>query len=201
MRNEGLLRMVVAGAFLAAFGISAYHRRRAAARVGGHRPERTDEPVVLRVVRVFAALPLYIGFLLYLVHPPWMEWAQVGLPLWLRWLGAGLVLAAVPLTWWVMSHLGTNVTETSLATGDHSLVTTGPYRWVRHPLYTDAILLWTGVSLASANLQLGLFTVIFTLVWMALVIPREEKVLRTELGDEYARYAERTGRLLPRLRR
>jgi protein-S-isoprenylcysteine O-methyltransferase Ste14 len=42
----------------------------------------------------------------------------------------------LPAALWVFSALGRNVSETVLTKGDHELVTAGPYRWIRHPLYT-----------------------------------------------------------------
>jgi hypothetical protein len=65
----------------------------------------------------------------------------------------------VPAAWWVFSSIGRNVTETVLTKADHTLVTTGPYRWLRHPLYATAaallsvtlICLLLGVSVRSVG--------------------------------------------------
>ncbi len=81
--------------------------------------------------------------------------------------------------------------------GQDSLVTYGPYRWVRHPMYSFSFLLFFGFSLLSANWFIGL-TVI---VGLAILVARtsiEESKLIEEFDDEYREYMKRTGRFFPR---
>lgn len=200
MEATDLLRAIAAGVFLLDLAISAHYRRKAETGSGTNRPRRGEEPVGLRLGRIFVAGPLFVGFLVWLVRPSWMAWAALELPSPLRWLGAGLLIATVPLTWWVMRHLGGGVTETVLVAERSELSTTGPYRWVRHPLYTTSLVLWIGASLAAANLLLGFFTLLLGGLYLLLVVPDEERALLREHGAVYRAYRERTGRLLPRLR-
>src|SRR3712207_2495835 len=108
-------------------------------------------------------------------------------------------VAVAALNYGIFSSLGENVTPTAGTREDHKLVTTGPYRWVRHPLYS------AGAALAVAlNLLVGSWfttasgTTALTLLLMRL--PKEEEELIERFGDEYREYAERTGRLFPRFR-
>ena len=199
MDESVLFRAATAAVLVVLLGITARHRRRA--RAGTARPARGDEPVSLRVARVLVAGPLFLGTALHLVRPGWMAFASVDLPVAARWLGVGLMVAAVPASWWVLRHLGKNVTETVLVAGGSRLVTTGPYLRVRHPLYTCSLLLWSGVSLSAANLLLGAFTILYAGMLVGLVIPREEVALLEEHGEAFERYREGSGRLLPRVRR
>lgn len=79
----------------------------------------------------------------------------------------------------------------------HRLVTTGPYRWVRHPLYTVAIALFASLGLMAANWFILLWTVVALIALRLVVIPREEAQLVAKFGDEYRRYRSETGSFLP----
>lgn len=139
----------------------------------------------------------FVGFLAYAVNPAWMSWAEVALPIELRWAGIFLALLSVPLLYWVLSHLGVNVTETGLPRETGGLVTSGPYRWVRHPHYSVGILMWLGISVLSASAFFGLLTLLTLVAWHAVLIPREEAALIRTFRQEYVAYRKRTGRLLP----
>ena len=142
---------------------------------------------------------LFVAILLYLLNPRWMGWAEFALPPWGRWVGVLLGLVAVPAAWWVFTSIGRNVSETVLTKRDHALVTTGPYRWIRHPLYTTGAVLLLAIGLMAANWFVLLFALLAIGSLRLAVIPLEERELVNKFGDEYRRYMARTGRLLPRV--
>jgi protein-S-isoprenylcysteine O-methyltransferase Ste14 len=80
---------------------------------------------------------------------------------------------------------------------DHELVTTGPYRWIRNPLYTAGALLLFGLGLVSASWVLGGVAVL-TIVAMRWRLTTEEAQLESRFGQKYRDYVARTGRFLPR---
>jgi len=143
---------------------------------------------------------LIIVVLLYLLFSPWMLWAQLPIPDWLRWLGVGLGIVSLPFLTWVQHTLGKHWTVSLELQEDHKLVTSGPYRWVRHPMYTVHIVYFFTWVLVSANLLL-LINYLLTTVLIFARIPKEEKMLLEQFGDEYRAYMKRTGRLLPRFHR
>jgi protein-S-isoprenylcysteine O-methyltransferase Ste14 len=105
----------------------------------------------------------------------------------------------VPLFYWLFSSLGNNITPTVAIRKDHDLVTSGPYRWVRHPLYSVGFLAFGAFSLLAAN------WFIFALLILAFIVlmqrtPIEERRLIEHFGDAYREYMQRTGRYLPRLK-
>ena len=108
-------------------------------------------------------------------------------------------MVSVVLIHWVFRSIGRNISETVLTKQDHELVTTGPYRWVRHPLYSSALLLIFSIGLMLGDWLLILFSVVGTIIFRFLVIPAEEERLIAAFGVEYERYISRTGALLPRL--
>jgi protein-S-isoprenylcysteine O-methyltransferase Ste14 len=192
-----MYRWLTLGILLAAVGTSGYFRRRA--RNEGGTIARREEDASLVVLRVVVALPLLGAIMTYIVNPRWMAWSAFDAPEWLRLVGVVLGILAIPSVYWVLSSLGKNVSETVLTKPDHELVTAGPYRWIRHPLYTTGLTLLIGVGLMAANVVLLLFAGLAAIMIRWVVIPREEAALQDRFGDGYRSYMRRTGRLLPRV--
>ena len=191
-----MFRWFALAAFVGCLGISGFYRHRARQ---GETIARGREATVLKLGRALVALPLFGSILLYLLNPRWMAWAEVALPIWGRWAGVVAGLLAVPAALWVFRSIGRNVSETVLTKRDHALVTTGPYRWIRHPLYTTAAVLLLAIGLVAANWFILLFALVAVVSMRRAVIPLEERELVNKFGDEYRRYMARTGRLLPRV--
>lgn len=86
-----------------------------------------------------------------------------------------------------------------MAKQGHDLVETGPYRWIRHPIYLAYLVSYVGGGLLSANLVLTCAPVTMYAILVFLRMGQEEQVLVSLFGQRYIEYMERTGRLLPRL--
>lgn len=192
-----MFRWLALAIFAGSLAISAY-RRAQARRAAGTIPRR-EEPAGLIAGRLAVSLPLFGGVFCYLANPAWMEWSSLALPVWIRWAGVGLGVLVVPAVYWVLTTLGANVSETVLTKASHQLVTNGPYRWVRHPLYTAGILLFASMGLIAANWFILLCAAAAAVAIRFAVVPREERELIEKFGEEYRRYRDGTGALLPRL--
>jgi protein-S-isoprenylcysteine O-methyltransferase Ste14 len=193
--TEPLFRSFFAIILLTAVGLSGFFRRRA--RQSGAIP-RSREGGAMLLLRLAFALPFYLAMVMYIVNPHWMAWSALPLPTAVRWGGVVVGLATLPLIYWVLRSIGRNISETVLTKTEHRLVTRGPYRWVRHPLYTVATTAFVSLGLIAANafiLALGLL--IFVGV-AAFIVPREEAELSAKFGPAYEDYRRRTGGLLPR---
>ena len=181
------------------FAISFHYRR--LARKGGETIARRREGAVFGALRAVFALPLFAAIVAYLINPDWMAWSEFSLSRWVRWIGVAIGGLAIPSAWWLFSNLGRNVSETVLTKSDHALVTSGPYRWIRHPLYATGGALLVAVGLMAANwFILGLASLVVVLMRL-LVVPLEERALLAKFGDDYRRYMQRTGGMFPRLLR
>lgn len=101
-----------------------------------------------------------------------------------------LVLAAA------MKALGRLYTSYLGIQPDHRLITSGPYRFVRHPGYLGEILTMFGIGLSLSSL-VGLALAITSIPLVLYRIPPEEEMLTAEFGDEYREYMKRTRRLIP----
>lgn len=190
-------RCILAAVFLADISISIYYRRKA--KKGGNNIFRKEEGVLLIFARLAVAGPLYGSLIAYMINPGWMLWSVVNGPEWTRIMGMILLFITVPLTYQVMKTIGSNISETVLIKENHKLITTGVYHWVRHPLYSDGLMLFGGAVLVSGNWFMGLFLAISIIALNAYVIPKEEKHLIKKFGEEYLNYMQRTGKLIPKL--
>jgi len=193
-----LFRWIFILVFVGAFSISGYFRRRA--RQTGDVIPRAREGKLSLALRLLFAAPLYLSLLAYMVNPGWMAWSSVSLPTWLRWVAAAAGLGMLPLLVWVFTTIGRNISETYLTKADHALVTHGPYRWVRHPLYAVATAAFFSLGVVAANWFMMAMALAAILGVRLIVIPREEAELMRKFGEEYREYKKRTGTLLPRVK-
>ncbi len=197
MIDEGYYRAFTVVFFVTAMSVSIYFRSRAARQDSNGSRDGASGPamLVMRLAFVFGLL----GFLVtYAVKPEWTNWASMPLLDAVRILGGFMVVVTIPCFFWLFRHLGKNVTPTANTRLEHSLIITGPYRWVRHPMYTAGIAFWMGMSLFAAKWFLLLF-VGAAFVFLMLRTPREEANLQARFGDAYDAYRLRTGRYLPKV--
>jgi len=146
-----------------------------------------------------AALHFFFTLLLYIFYPQPLGWSRFELPLWARWVAVGAGLLVIPFIYWVFRNIGRKISETVLIKSDHELVTSGPYRWIRHPLYVGSLWMLFSLSLIASNWFLLLYSFLGLIAFRWLVIPTEEKELLQAFGDEYREYQNRTGALFPKL--
>jgi protein-S-isoprenylcysteine O-methyltransferase Ste14 len=144
-------------------------------------------------------IPLAAATAVYAFRLPWASWSFVRLPDWLRWAGMGLGVAAVVLIAVVHRALDGSFSPTIHLRRRHVLVTTGPYRWVRHPMYTAYLALFVGAFLLSANWAIGVAGVGVILTLMTVRLAGEERRLEERFGEAWIAYRGSTGAFLPRL--
>ncbi len=197
MANDQLFRWFFIVNFVGMLSLSGYFRFRA--RQSGEAIPRAREGKLALLTRLVFATPLYLPMVGYMLKPEWMAWSVLPLPTGLRWLGAAIGLGTLPLLYWVFSSIGSNISETTLTKEKHILVSRGPYRWVRHPLYTAATIGLVSMSVLAANWFMMMMACVAFVGIAVLVIPREEAELIRKFGIEYQEYMERTGRFAPRL--
>jgi protein-S-isoprenylcysteine O-methyltransferase Ste14 len=120
-------------------------------------------------------------------------------PIWLRWLGAGLLAGGIWLLASAHHHLGKSFHSFVVSKEGQQLVISGPYRWIRHPIYSAYLLSYLGGGLLASNLVLTFVPLIFFSLMILNRIPREEELMRREFGEDYQQLEKHTGRLLPKL--
>ncbi|HEY8825118.1 MAG TPA: isoprenylcysteine carboxylmethyltransferase family protein [Candidatus Limnocylindria bacterium] len=116
-----------------------------------------------------------------------------------RWVGLALVVLGVGFALWAIATLGRHYDLELEIHRDHELVRTGPYRFVRHPIYTGLGLHFVGACLATGNLLLIAGTLLVTFPALYLRAKTEERLLRERFGPAYDAYAREVGMLVPLL--
>jgi protein-S-isoprenylcysteine O-methyltransferase Ste14 len=185
--------LVVVAAFLP-FGL--YHRVRS---VSSERLDRWQEGALILFGLRLSALPLFVAGITWMINPRWMAWSAMPIPTWLRWLGIALVAISCLLVVWTFQNLGKNLTDTVVTRTDHTLVISGPYRYVRHPFYVAIALQMLGGGLATANWFI-LLAGIIPFAFLVARTPIEERKLIDRFGVKYQDYMRRVGRFVPRFK-
>lgn len=159
------------------------------------RSDWTDRALLAGMAVTGVALPFTA------LATPWLNFADYTLPDWLTTAGAILVLPALWLLWRSHADLGANWSPGLELRRDHSLITRGVYRHIRHPMYAG-LWLWCLAQPVLLQNWLGGAAVVpaFALLYV-IRTPREEEMMRDRFGAIYDAYRGRTGRLLPTLAR
>ena len=141
------------------------------------------------------------GFFLMFWENPirWLRLRVLPGDLWVQELGVAITLAGIGVAIWARSYLGRNWSSAVTVKVGHELVRSGPYRFVRHPIYSGLLLALVGTALVRGTVC-GF--VALALVYAAWKIKSslEERMMIATFGAEYLEYARTTGAILPRLR-
>jgi protein-S-isoprenylcysteine O-methyltransferase Ste14 len=111
-------------------------------------------------------------------------------------LGAGIVAAGLAVAIWARTILGRNWSGIVTLKQDHELIRTGPYRRVRHPIYTGLLLGFAGTAIALAQWR-GVLAVLIVLAALWRKLRLEERWLGEAFGADYARYRSEVAALIP----
>jgi protein-S-isoprenylcysteine O-methyltransferase Ste14 len=122
-----------------------------------------------------------------------------GGPVWPVVAGLALMAAGVGLRAWSIVNLGRFFQYQIKVQPGHQVVTSGPYRFVRHPSYTGIAMVLAGIALASGDVWSLLAVAVLGGAGLAVRIRAEERQLTQALGAEYERFAAGRKRLVPRV--
>ena len=194
MRNQLGFRVILSTLYVLVGLIRSYYMRR------GSESDQTisrtrEERLTLPLLKSISVLGTIAG-VVYVFAPQRMKWAALPVPVWSRWVGVGLGAACLPLFLWTHRELGKNWSLALVTKEEHTLVSSGPYRWVRHPMYTVIFLQSLAFFLLSANWVIGIAGLGTSILAVARV-GEEEALMIEEFGDQYQAYMERTGRFVP----
>jgi len=189
--------------FFAASAIRAFwltrtpHWWRRREKVADDRERKQDRPLLLLTTAGMIIVPF-----LYLFTTR-LDFADYSLPatakLVVGSLGAALFVQALWLLWRSHADLGENFSPGLQIKKKHALVTKGVYGEIRHPMYAAHLLWAVAQLLLLQNWIAGPAFLVASLPLYFARIPREEEMMEAEFGEEYLRYVERTGRVVPRL--
>jgi protein-S-isoprenylcysteine O-methyltransferase Ste14 len=112
-------------------------------------------------------------------------------------LGLAFLWAGMGLRWWSFRTLGRYFTFDVMTSSDQPVITTGPYRFVRHPSYAGLLLIFVGIGITEANWLSLAALILLPLLGLMNRIRVEEAALSATLGQRYATYAASRKRLIP----
>jgi protein-S-isoprenylcysteine O-methyltransferase Ste14 len=112
------------------------------------------------------------------------------------WIGTAIVVAGLAFAIWARVFLGRNWSGTVTLKEQHELIRGGPYRWVRHPIYTGLLFAFLGSAIALGQYR-GLLAVLIVFVALWRKLRMEERWLTEIFGDQYVRYRREVAALVP----
>lgn len=155
------------------------------------------EGLIPLAARFLFGIPLFAVVILYIFFPQEASWSYIPLPLYIRTAGLPLGVLALFGIYRVHRELGKYFSSSLVIREGHKLVHSGPYRLVRHPMYTSYLILFIAAFLITQNWAIGLFGTAVIATLMTLRIGKEEALLLEHFGEEYENYRQTTGMFLP----
>ena len=195
--GETVFRIVLVAGITVMTLIALWYKVRAHSQ-GASRDGPREDRISQRALRLLAAVWIAtIGACV--IKPEWLTWSSMPVPTWSRWIGVAAWLVSLGLLVWTYHVLGPNLSDTVETRSGATLVTNGPYRIVRHPMYSSFLGIALGLMFLTANWMIGAGGIS---VWLLMIVrtPQEELALQRAFGDDYRNYSRKTGRFLPRFR-
>lgn len=192
---------LIIGAQLLAMGVvrTYFGAPRAKESAQASHPRRAESAWLTATLGIVALLH-FAAILAYVANPPLLRWSafEVGAPI--RRVAILISCLGVAGEIWAAVSLGTSYSPILRVAEKRVLVTAGPYRWIRHPLYAFWLPVMAGWAVAARNWFILVSGTVLILVLMVMRVPREEAMMLEGFGESYRQYIKRTGRFVPRLR-
>jgi len=120
-------------------------------------------------------------------------------PLWVQWIGLSLEVASAALFWWAI-RASRRARLRFAFDPDHpdSIVSEGPYRFIRHPFYTSYLMFWAGWAVATGWIWAWVPVLAFVVIYVRAARDEEQKFAKSSLAADYSAYASRAGFLWPK---
>jgi protein-S-isoprenylcysteine O-methyltransferase Ste14 len=179
----------VAGSVVRKLYVRGYRQNKVAV----DRENRLDKLLLVVVSLGFIAVPwvyLFTG---------WPAFADYEMPMWAGWFGTVVFAGALVMLWRSHADLGLNWSPIMEIRVEHTLVTRGVYRYMRHPMYSAHFLWAVAQALLLQNWIAGPAFLVTSIPLYLFRVPVEERMMLERFGEEYKLYMSRTGRMFPRI--
>jgi protein-S-isoprenylcysteine O-methyltransferase Ste14 len=198
MNIETIMRVATAILFVVVLTVRKIYEGQSVEEVKAGVAEDRDDARLIGVQSLLLTVSL-LSILVTMIIPRWLAWSFVMLPDWLRWLGVALGASGAALLAWSHRALGENFFGGMKLRRGHQLVQDGPYRWMRHPIYSAFLALgFAWFFLTQSWFAAGAWLLSIAIA-LATRLRAEEEMLAEAFGKEFEAYRARTGRFLPRL--
>jgi len=197
--NKGVFFGIFAGfiAIRGIFSLIAHHSGLSSSFENDHSTKQKEQKgnPIISIIVIICVLALFV---FYGAFPENRNILIVPLPDWLHWLGLALGIISLAQQIWVHITLQKNWLAAKKSGKNNVIIASGPYFWIRHPLYMTLILLLIGLSLVS-GFSMFLLLTLLSIPFFNNVARKEEEIMVQQFGDEYRKYMIYTGRFIPRL--
>ncbi|MBY8996514.1 MAG: isoprenylcysteine carboxylmethyltransferase family protein [Candidatus Thorarchaeota archaeon] len=197
MEEERMFRIIFVVTFSLFAVVRIYYRSQTIGRESEKEESLRDPQTIFLSIVI---LSYFAAMFSYILLPDWIFWAHLDLHVVIRWSGVVLAALGIGLLVWIHHTLGRQYAAKLEIQKEHALIEAGPYKKVRHPMYTVFILFSLAVALIAANLLILIFAILIAIPfhWISR---KEERMLIDQFGEEYQSYMKRSGRFLPPFRR
>jgi protein-S-isoprenylcysteine O-methyltransferase Ste14 len=197
MEEELMFRIIFVLTYAIFGSIRIYYRKQTLGRESEKEESLRDPQTIFLSIVILA---YFATMFIYILLPDWIFWAHLDLHILIRWFGVALGVLIIGLLTWIHQTLGRQYAAKLEIQKEHTLIEAGPYKNVRHPMYTVFISFSLAVALISSNLLILIFAILIAIPfhWIA---QKEERMLTDQFGEDYLSYIDRTRRFLPPIRR
>jgi protein-S-isoprenylcysteine O-methyltransferase Ste14 len=166
------------------------------------RKESKSEKRVTTQEKVLLGLLFLVMFFLPLFYSAttWLDFANYSLPNWAGWLGTVLIILSLLVFWRSHADLGLNWSPSLEIRTEHKLITNGIFGYIRHPMYASQWIWVIAQPLLLQNWVAGFLNLFVFIVFYALRVRAEEKMMLDTFGNEYLEYMNKTGAVLPKIK-
>jgi len=202
LTDELLYAALFTLSFIAFWVVRGYYIRKT--RDPSARRTRAERKVAMKKegwtgIALIILIPVeFVIVILYIINPVWLSLTFLIVPELLRWFGLFLTMVSIPIVVWVHQTLGRAYSYALETKSDQTLITSGPFSRVRHPLYSAHNIFNLGMILLTLNIPLTIYA-IFGVPFTYTRMKDEERMMVTRYGFEYEVYMKRTGRIFPKI--
>ena len=197
MQTEAIFRILLPGLVIG-FALHRGYYVKTHSRPEDVTLKKRDEGPVSKIAGLLGVAG-FLSTFLYVINPVWLSFAHLPFPVWIRWAGVGLAIAGFFLLQWAQVTLGRSWSDTPRMMKEQALVISGPYRTIRHPIYTSFLFILGSTLFISSNGLIGLCWTGMTILEILSRIQFEEALMIDYFGNPYREYIKPTGRLLPKI--
>lgn len=196
MLSETVVRIIFAIIFFSIFSVGFYFRLKAHRQNDRFERMKNEGKITFLILRLCGAV-LWFTALFFPFFPEIFSAVRFQGTMEQQIIGIIFALIAIPMGISVFLSIGKNITDTVETRKNHQLVTSGIYRFIRHPLYTTGFFLFVGLGLLSSNLLILFLSLVVLITLRARTFTEEQKLIE-EFGEQYTSYMATTGKFIPK---
>jgi protein-S-isoprenylcysteine O-methyltransferase Ste14 len=162
------------------------------------KPTRSKEGLGSRMSHRLPVIVAYVLMFAPYTAKGWLQSQVFPGRFWVQLLGVSFTALGLLFAVWARLYLGGNWSSAVMVKVGHELVRSGPYRWVRHPIYSGLVFAMLGTAIANQEVR-GVIALVLAFIGFTIKSRIEERAMSSTFGVEYEEYSRNTGGILPRL--